>query len=85
MQGLELKATVSIAGLLGNTVQSLFHGDNNPFANISIVEPETDDDDGGILNNLKDLKSVMGGVDLSSLSGRKRGTEMTIADIMARL
>ena len=90
MQGLTLEADVPIAGLLGNTVHSLLNGKDNPLANISITEPETDDSDGSILDgtgldNLRKLKRAMSDVDLSKYSGRRRGMEMTIADLMATL
>ena len=90
MQGLTLEADVPIAGLLGNTVHSLFHGKDNPLANVSLTMPETDDSDGSILDgtaldNLRKLKRAMSDVDLDKYRTRKRGMEMTVADLMARL
>ncbi|EYE91632.1 DUF3712 domain-containing protein [Aspergillus ruber CBS 135680] len=90
MKGLTLEADVPIAGLLGNTVHSLFHGKDNPLANLSLTMPETDDSDGSILDgtaldNLRKLKRAMGDLNLDKYRTRKRGMEMTVADLMARL
>ena len=41
MQGLTLTANVPVGGLLANTVQGVLGGDSNPFANLSLSEPES--------------------------------------------
>ena len=41
MQSLTLTANVPVGGLLSNTVQGVLGSDSNPFANLSLSEPES--------------------------------------------